>query len=520
MSSNKSTSTFGSSAIAASLQARRDFLRSSAASMAVAGAGLLGAAPIAAFSQTRVVGQDAVPKSGEYVVRNAIILTLDPTLGDLAAADIHVRGDAIVAVGTALQVPASAEVVDGTGMIVMPGLCDSHWHMWNTLFKNMVTPRASYAVLKNALGPHHTPLDYYRANRLALTEAIDAGITTVLNYAHHTQSPAHVDAEIRALVESGLRGRYAYGGADPTPINQTIDLADFERAYKEWFDRPSAWKGRVGYGIAGRAPDFRPGQTAVGIPEKAVYQKEYSLAARLGVPLVIHSGQTPGRRVSPAALHAEGFADKSTVFVHGIVLSPEDRATLVQTGAALSVSFGNEFRSQRGGDVRQQTLLLLQAGGLISLSCDASSLNRTSIFEQMRIAFAVMTPHEGTPTEKLAAVTARQCLQMASTNGLKALGFGEVAGTLSPGKRADFIMLRATDLNLAPMGELDKTIVHSATNANVDSVVVDGRFLKRGGKILSVDAQQVRREAVESLYQIRKRAGGAFAPVGDAPGLV
>jgi cytosine/adenosine deaminase-related metal-dependent hydrolase len=83
---------------------------------------------------------------------------------------------------------------------------------------------------------------------------------------------------------------------------------------------------------------------------------------------------------------------------------------------------------------------------------------------------------------------------------------------LTPGKRADMIMLRATDLNMMPFINGQSAVLHSATTANVDTVIVDGRVLKFGGKILSVDVETVRREAAESFYLIRQRAGGQWTP--------
>ena len=131
--------------------------------------------------------------------------------------------------GFALDSAPGAEVIDAQNMIVMPGFIETHSHCWNALLKNMRRPGVDYFPLKEVFGKLHTPTDYYRAVRLFMTDALNAGITTVINYAHNTQSPAHVDAEIRAMMESGLRGRYAYSGPDPYPNDKTIDFDDVLR---------------------------------------------------------------------------------------------------------------------------------------------------------------------------------------------------------------------------------------------------------------------------------------------------
>jgi cytosine/adenosine deaminase-related metal-dependent hydrolase len=469
------------------------------ASLVTARAYAQGAAPVAA---------GAVPTGKDFILRGGMVVTMDPAIGDLLKGDVHVKDGAIVAIGPDLAAPG-AEIIDADGMIVMPGLVETHWHMWNNLFKNMVKQGRGYVELKNGLGRFHEPEDFYNAVRLAMTEATNAGITTVMNYAHNTLTPAHVDAEIKAMVESGLRGRYAYGGADPTPKDKTMDIADALRANREWFSGNHEWTGRVDFGFSTRAPG--------GLPD--VYAQEFKAAKDNGLPIIMHGGQSPAFKVPVVKLNQEGFVDKSTIFVHSLLFTEEDRAILAKTGASNSMSLGNEFpHGQRnaGAAVRQQMLLQIKEGVNVCLSFDASSLSRTSLFEQMRLCYAVLMGEAETPTAAIPRVTHTQCIEMATINGARAFGFADKCGTLSPGKRADIIMLRASDLSMAPVGELHTTIVHATDNANVDTVIVDGRFLKRNGKIISVDVEEVRRKAVESLYRVRKRSGAAdFAPATD-----
>jgi 5-methylthioadenosine/S-adenosylhomocysteine deaminase len=173
----------------------------------------------------------------------------------------------------------------------------------------------------------------------------------------------------------------------------------------------------------------------------------------------------------------------------------------------------NDMRNQRGVELRLQILEMVRAGVNIGLSHDATALNPTSMFDQMRLAFHIAAPVADTPVENI-VLTHAQCLEMGTINGTKAMGLAERVGPLTAGRRADMIMLRATDLNMMPFTNGTSTVLHSATNANVDTVIVDGRVLKFGGKILSVDVEAVRREAAESFYLIRQRAGGQWAPQG------
>ena len=200
---------------------RRNFLFGNAYVGIASATGLLGSAGGASAQGAPNPG--TAPRGGDFILRGGYVITMDRGLGDIPMADVHVRNGAIVAVAPRVESPG-AEIVDARGMIVMPGFVDCHSHVWNALLRNMRRPGVEYFPLKDVLGKHHTPIDYYRATRLFLTEALNAGITTVLNYAHNTQSPAHVDEEIRAMMEGGLRGRYAYSGPDPYPADQTVDL--------------------------------------------------------------------------------------------------------------------------------------------------------------------------------------------------------------------------------------------------------------------------------------------------------
>ena len=118
----------------------------------------------------------------------------------------------------------------------------------------------------------------------------------------------------------------------------------------------------------------------------------------------------------------------------------------------------------------------------------------------------------GTDSADFAPLTFRQCIEMATINGARALGLGDVTGSITPGKRADLILIRSHDVNVAPVVDLEATIVRSVTPANVDTVLVDGRVLKRGGELVAVDVDEVVRNAEASALAVRTRAGGRLAP--------
>ncbi len=188
---------------------RRGLLGGAAATVA---AGAVATAPAAAGGRHHDSGP---PGRGEYLIRDGYVLSMDTAIGDLPRADVHVKNGRIVAVGERLRAHGAA-VIDARDKIVMPGLVDTHWHLWNSSMRAfMVSGPAdrAYFNVTNVLGPHFTPIDTYRATRLALAEGIAAGITTVHDWCHNVRTPDFADASLRALREAGVRGRFSYGWA-------------------------------------------------------------------------------------------------------------------------------------------------------------------------------------------------------------------------------------------------------------------------------------------------------------------
>lgn len=452
------------------------------------------------------IGTREIPRSAEYVIQGAYILAVDGA-ADITRGDIHVRGGRIAAIGPNLNV-AGLDVVDASEMIAVPGFVETHWHMWNTTLKGMIRKGAEYFPLKQAFVRHFSPDDFYVANRLALAEAIHAGMTSVHNFSHNTRSPAHVDAELKALQESGLSGRYSYGWIDPIPDGEIQQDTDIARVKREWFGASSPFQGRVDLGVAVRGPMYTP---------RNVYEAEINAARKLGCPVVMHIGQNKRRYSSCARLKDEGLLDRSMVLVHGQVQSERDRDAIAEVGASVSVSMQSELRGQEDGDIREQ--LLQMAAKKINLCCsiDSDALGIPSMFDNMSLIWNLGIPWRGTPSEKLAAFDFRQVLDMGTINGARALGSDQRVGSLSVGKQADIVLVRATDLNMIPVGEVDGTVVRHANPSNVDTVIANGKVLKRGGELVGTDLKALRADATRSLHNLRQKAGGAWAPASAAP---
>ena len=149
-----------------------------------------------------------LPPPGEFVIRNATVLTMDPNIGDLGTGDVHVRDGTIIAVEPRIDL-TNVQFIEGRGMICMPGFVDTHWHLWTSLFRPFVRADVNelgYFPVSSRLGQLFTPEDSYRSVMLGIAEALSAGVTTVHNWAHNvririTPTPSSPPCAMRASVD-------------------------------------------------------------------------------------------------------------------------------------------------------------------------------------------------------------------------------------------------------------------------------------------------------------------------------
>jgi cytosine/adenosine deaminase-related metal-dependent hydrolase len=185
---------------------------------------------------------------------------------------------------------------------------------------------------------------------------------------------------------------------------------------------------------------------------------------------------------------------------------------MARTGTPLSFATLSEMRLGHDGDPRRAFLDMRAAGVLISLSSDAASIAPMNMLEAMRVTWNMAVPHDDDEPRAAEPLSFAETIEMATLNGAKALGLGAVTGSLTPGKRADVIMINTNEVNIAPAAHPNTTVVQSATPANVDTVMVDGRILKRGGKLVGIDVEAIVAAAKGSALRIRSAVGGALAP--------
>ena len=436
---------------------------------------------------------------GSFFIRGGYVLTMDPLAGDFPAADVQVTDGVIAAVGPDLAVPAGTPELPAQGLIVAPGLVDTHWHMWNTLLRSMSAdwPEPGYFRVSVQAGRAFGPGDIYQGTRLACAEAISSGITTVHDWCHNVRGPAHAEAGVRALGESGLRARFSYGYAAGHPNDEPMDLAGLGRLHRDW-ERVSDG-GRLTLGMAWRGPG---GSNPAMQVAPAIYRQEIETARGLGIPVTVHACGPRSAQGQIAALARAGLLGPDLQIVHANWATAAEIADMAAAGTPVSVSPYSELLIGYG---MPRTAELLAAGLCVGLSVDTTVLTGNADM------FAIMKVTQGIANAQAHdefALTHRQALALATIDGARSLGLGEVTGSITPGKQADIICVSTSEPNLAVLTDPAHLLVTAAQPANVDMVIVHGQVLKQGGALTTMNLAELRAAARQALTGVRTRAGG------------
>lgn len=479
---------------------RRQFL----GSVAALGAGVAGAAvgltPLAAATQNaRGAGRTAtsrkLPLRSEFVIRNACILTMDPTLGEIQRGSIHVKNGAIVAIQKDLAIPKSAAIIEGADAIVLPGLIDTHWHLWHTLFRSFSgdQPATGFYPTISRFGAAMMPEDMYNSARLGAAEAINAGITTVHSWCHNIRSRAHAEGDIRAISDAGLRARWSFGQQIDQPDTQIIRLDDLEAMHKDWSRYSN--DGLIELGMAWRGmyrSEWSP-------PE--VYRTELDKARSLGIPVSVHIATTAERTGHIERHYRAGLLGPDINIVHAVGSRPDEVQMVKDSGASVTITPLSEMMTGYGG---VKLVEYMNAGVKVGIGIDTMVIGGSAdMSKAMSVCVGVANMQGASPFK----LSPRRALQLATVDGAQVLGIGDKVGSLSPGKRADVIMVSTNGLSMGVFTDPAAMVVGSMQPEDVDLVVVDGRILKSQGKLTAMDTKDVVRDARTSLQQVRARAG-------------
>jgi len=535
---------------------RRDFLKLSSASAAAAATGLFNPSPAQAKGDDND-DQGPPDNSGRpgrrLLIRGGAVMSMDPSVGDFAQADVLVEGKKIVAVGPNLKA-GGASVIDARGKIVMPGFIDTHHHQFETILRSFLADgvlindgsgsasgsTTYFEFILLTFAPVYRPQDVYINELFGGLSQIDAGVTTVHDVSQIHHSPQHSDAAIQALFDTGRRAAFGYfesAGANilhTNPGNQYPQ--DATRIKQQWFSSSDQLVTMIMGGEVYLSPESTEASWKLG------RQLDLQIAAHILSPFGI-------RPTFEDLVDGKGGVNKDigigsdNLFIHMTGMSDHAWQRVHDVGAQVSIAFPIEMNMRHGMPpiVRMQSF---GKGFEPSLSVDVECTLTADFFTQMRSAMnlqrmivnqmtldspngnqnlpdpldwglpqtAVTVPGNfpywpKPPADIPEPLTTRDVLRYATMNGAKALRLDKKTGSLTPGKEADIIILDAQAINVAPLNQVPGAVVSLMDRSNVETVIVAGKILKWKGKLQGVNLNKLRNDLENSRDFVFQKAG-------------
>lgn len=456
-----------------------------------------------------------------YLIKNGFVVSVDPHIGNLPCADVFVEDDKIIDIAPDLMVP-DAQVINAEGCIVMPGLIDTHRHIWQGPLRGVC---ADWSLLDYVRGIRmnaaqaFTADDMYAAQYHGALEAIDAGVTTVADYCHNLNTPEHAQESIRGVKDSGLRTIWSYGFSRP-PLE--------EHAFRSLEDRLQFARKLANEEFSGSdslvTMSVSPEETMfwAGDPERGLAQ--FSIARELNVPIFWHCNSSTdlssGKRLRDVALLKDlGLLGSDLVLVHLHSTDLDEWQMIADCGAG--VSFTPDTELQMGllwpSTIEAQTLGIPQGYG-----ADITSSNSGDMFIALRMALQVarcrrLEQLNGEQLKSGVPYTAAEALAWGTSSAAKAIGLDDKIGSLTPGKQADLIMLRADGLSMVGWNRSNPagSIISQCTARNVDTVMIAGQILKQSGQMCA-DTSHACKLLEQSHANVISRVGGAETLLSEA----
>ncbi len=443
------------------------------------------------------------------LLQNGVVFTREGygTTQGFRKADVLIEGAKIAAIETTLTA-GDCQVVDAAGMLVLPGFVDTHRHLWETSLRGIAGDWSLLGYFQRILGalaPVMRPEDVYTSTLLGALEALNAGVTTLFDWSHISNTPEHADAAIAALLQSGIRAVYGHG-APGTDVGQWFMESrlthplDAKRIRAQYF---SASSQLVTMALAIRGPEYSTAEVSL---------HDIALGRELGIPVSMHAGGgTYGSRYQPVRqLKEAGLLGPDLNFAHGNAFTDEELGWLADYGCSVSVTPEVEMQMGIGWPVTGRAL---RNGVCTSLGIDVVTSMSGDMFSQMRMALQAQRALEnqayldrGEMAEGV-TLTCFDVLSLATFEGARALGLQHKTGSLAVGKQADILLLDARGIDMAPVTDPSAAVVLHAHPGTVDSVFVAGKAVKQGGKLLYTGLADLQQQAGLSRDYLLQSAG-------------
>jgi 5-methylthioadenosine/S-adenosylhomocysteine deaminase len=445
----------------------------------------------------------------KLLIRDATVITMDHSLGDFRPGSILIENDRITALGPHIDAPG-AEILDGRSFIVVPGFVNTHMHTWQTGLRAIST---NWTLLEYfhwvhaGLATRFLPADIHIANLAGALNQLNCGTTTLVDWCHNNPTPEHTDAAIAGLEESGIRSAFFHGSPkpDPKPGERHFSEIPHPRAEVERLLRGPFASGNplLTLGLAILGPHYSTLDVSL---------HDFRLAREFGLIASMHQGGGPAKTPNGwDILERENLVADFVNVVHGNDLSDDRLARFVDRGVTFSVTPEGEMAQGHGQPIIGR---LRRLGAAPSLGVDLESVVSGDMLTVARVALSHQRAMDNAAFRAAngripdtTTIPAREALTWITVEGARMLGLQDRIGTISPGKQADLVLIRADSLNLWPVHDPVATVVMQASLANIDSVMVAGEWRKQNGKLLFGDLDRVKNELWASGSRILAELG-------------
>ena len=424
------------------------------------------------------------------LIKGATILSMDPAVGDFVQGDLLIEGKKISAVAASIGNAGDAIVVDARDMIVIPGFVDPHRHAWEGQLRALI-PNSGIVEYMGAthrgFAPFYRPQDMYAGNLISALGCIDAGITCMIDNSHNSRSAEHSNEAVKALFDSGIRAVHA-SGAPTFGDWQKQWPQDLERLQKQFF-----------------ASDDQ--LVTLRMYEIGLVQKEISTSRGSSASGSSSEGIQPAAWMNLDAWHKDGVMDGRHTFNHMYGDIPERAWQVIkEVGATVNVCPRSDSQYMLGAGCCCLQVVL-DHGLRPGISVDNETSYGTDMFTEMRVGYhgqRAMAQYRKSKGEAdpPKPVSVRDMLEFATIRGAWCAGMINKIGSLTPGKEADIVLIRANDINTMPLTNAVATVVQFAGVGNVDTVFIAGEVRKWRGalrsKLLGADLGNIRKIVTDS----------------------
>jgi 5-methylthioadenosine/S-adenosylhomocysteine deaminase len=432
--------------------------------------------------------------TGRILLRGGCVLTLGVKTPNFTQADLLIDGGRVAEVGSGLRA-RDAEPVDATDTIVMPGFVDTHRHAWKSLFRNLGESASSGEAQVAVFGDHYQPEDVYAATLIGLLGAVEAGITTVVDWSDIQPDDSFTDAALQAHADAGLRTVFVQAAR---PWGQSHE--DAGPATRQLLTRLAE--------VAGPSTTIAFGSGELGPTDVGRVAGDWALARELSLPIHAHAGSETSRPGVISRAAQQGLLGEDVTLVHWSELDDADLDAIAASGASVSLAPSREMASGLGSPPIQQ---LIDRHTRPGLGVDDERVAPGDMFAQMRATISLQ--HATVFDLKLAGkaglprlISTRDVIRYATVEGARVAGLGRVTGSLEPGMHADVIVLRTDRPNVFPINDPIGAVVWGMDTSNVDWVFAGGRALMRGG-VLQADVQRARSLATTARQRVAAASG-------------